>query len=87
LATRRSSGSEFSRTIGVIGGNVYMSGFRPTSTSTAGIQAWLGSIGSVQGIFLGHSNSNSASIFFANNGNVYIKSTSGKYSIVNPNFE
>lgn len=54
---------------------------------SSGLQITRGTIGgTVGGYYWRHSNSNGAGIFFADNGNVYIRNTSGTWSLVRPNF-
>ena len=51
-----------------------------------GVEIRRSAIDGAEGFLWGHTNSNNAAIFFADNGNVWIRSTSGYMSRVEPNF-
>lgn len=59
---------------------------KPARGLNSGMSIVRGTVAGYDGIMFRHSNANAASIFFADNGYVYIRSTSGNMSLVTPNF-
>ena len=73
----------------IISGELFFRTWRAYNHSNAGtngLELRAGRVGGQWGLFLEHTNSYRAGIFFGHNGHVYIRDTNGTYSQVKPNF-
>ncbi|EKU92841.1 Uncharacterized protein conserved in bacteria with the myosin-like domain [Alloiococcus otitis] len=73
----------------IISGELFFRTWRAYNHSNAGtngLELRAGQVGGQWGLFLEHTNSYRAGIFFGHNGHVYIRDTDGTYSKVRPNF-
>lgn len=73
----------------IISGELFFRTWRAYNHSNAGsngLELRAGRVGGQWGLFLEHTNSYRAGIFFGHNGHVYIRDTNGTYSKVRPNF-